>query len=68
MKYTIDRIVGGIAVLEGYDGSDLELTACRLPKGAKAGSAIEIDGENIELFVDSERSAKVAELMKKVWR
>ena len=68
MKYTIDRITSNIAVLEGYDGSRMELPVSRLPNGAKEGSAVEINDRKISLFIDNERTKKIADLMKKVWK
>jgi len=69
MKYVIDRIAGNIAVLEGYDGSHLELEKIKLPKGAKEGSSIKIDESgSVTLFVDAEREERIAAKMKNVWR
>ena len=69
MKYVIDRIAGNTSVLEGYDGSHLEIEKARLPKGAREGSSVEIDAEGVvTLFVDEERERRIAEKMKKVWR
>ena len=69
MKYTIDRIEGTTAVLEGYDGSRLEIDAKTLPKGAKEGAAIEINPNGvITIFVDEERAKRIADKMKSVWK
>jgi len=69
MKYVIDRIVGNIVVLEGYDDSRVEIDKARLPKGAKEGSSIEIGEDGVvRLFVDEERERRIAEKMRKVWR
>ena len=69
MKYTIDRIEGGTAILEGYDNSRLEIDASTLPAGANEGAAIEIkENGEIVLFVDDERSKRIADKMKLVWK
>lgn len=69
MKYTIDRIENGIAVLEGEDGVMLEVPVQLLPQGLGEGSALEkqrdawIPADNSE---DRARiESKFAKLLKK---
>jgi hypothetical protein len=68
MKYVIDRIEEGTAILEGYDGERLEMEAGLLPKGAGEGASVMVEGEKVVLFKDEERERRIAEKMKAVWR
>lgn len=58
MKFTVDRIEDGFAVLEKDDITHENVPACLLPKGAKEGSVLIFDGENYTLDSDAESEAR----------
>ena len=69
MKYTIDRIEGGIAVLECEDGTMTEAPVQSLPQGIREGSALE---KTADALIPADNSAdrarienKFAKLLKK---
>ena len=68
MKYTIDRITDGIAVLEDENGDLLSISAALLPENIREGSVLkEEDGEFIpDENEESERRKKLFALQNKL--
>lgn len=68
MKYTVDRIEDGVAVLEDDMLSMLPVPCCLLPEGAREGSLLSFDGENYVLCADEEaaRRRRLFDLQKKL--
>lgn len=61
----IDRIENGIAVCEREDGSHCEIELVFLPRGAKEGSVIRVDGggeATLDLEAEAERRKSLLEL------
>lgn len=58
MKFTVDRIEDGIAVLEKEDFTHVEIPADVLPEGAKEGSKLLYDGEDYTLDLNAEEEAR----------
>lgn len=65
MFFSIDRIVGDIAVLIGEDGRALEVPVAMLPVGAKAGEMLYHGNEGFSLAPDktAERRSRVAGML-----
>ncbi len=65
MKTSIDRFEGKFAVCESEDGTSMNIEKAKLPKGAKAGDVLNIDGDEITLdHAETEaRKKKVAGLV-----
>ncbi len=65
MKASIDRFEGRFAVVENEDGTSLNIEKSKLPKEAKAGDVLHIDGD--EIMIDTAeteaRKKKVTDLV-----
>lgn len=63
MKYTVDRIEEGIAVLEKEDLTHISISVENLPQGVKEGSILIFDGVNyiIDTVSEGERRKSVLE-------
>lgn len=58
MKFTVDRIEDGIAVLEKEDVTHIEISSDILPEGAKEGSVLIFDGAHYNLDLNAEEEAR----------
>lgn len=58
MKFTVDRIVEGIAVLEREDMSHIEVAVEKLPTGVKEGNVLVFDGVAYHIDIDAETVAR----------
>lgn len=54
MKFIVDRITEGFAVLEAADLSHIEIEINKLPDGTKEGTVLLFDGENYTVDADEE--------------
>ena len=65
MKTSIDRFEGQYAVCEGADGTSRNIEKSKLPKGAKVGDILNIDGDTITVDIaeTEARKKKVAALV-----
>ncbi len=65
MKVTIDRFEGDLAIVENEDGTSTTFEKAKLPKGAKVGDVLDIDGGEITIdTAETEaRKEKVAKLV-----
>jgi len=65
MKTSIDRFEGEFAVCESADGTSMNIEKSKLPKGAKAGDVLDIDGNKITIDIaeTDARKKKVAALV-----
>lgn len=70
MKYTVDRIVSGIAVLEKEDLSHIEVPVSSLPEGTKEGSVLLFDGSvySFDFDEEAERKRQIAEKQKLIFK
>ena len=69
MKYIIDRFEGDYAVCENDAKEFIEIVKTSLPNGAREGSVIFInDNGKVTLLEDEQRSKRISEKMKKVWK
>ena len=68
MKYFIDRITDGVAVLEDENGNQIEISPALLPEDAREGSAVqEKDGEYLpDEDAENDRRKKLFELQNKL--
>ncbi len=64
MRYTVDRIEEGIAVLEKEDLSHINVSSESLPKGVKEGSILLFDGVNYIIDAEAEVASKKSMLEK----
>ena len=60
--YAVDRFAGGVAILIGDDGSQIEMPSAELPAGLKEGSVIRVqfqglrpDWDNAVLDLEEEK-------------
>ncbi len=69
MKVTIDRFEGDLAVAENEDGTSTTIEKAKLPKGAKVGDVLDIDGDQITVdTAETEaRKKKVARLVEELF-
>lgn len=69
MKVIIDRFEGDYAVAEAEDKSMQNILKSQLPKGAKEGDVLIIDGNNIRLDENETqlRKKRIKELEDKLW-
>lgn len=58
MKFTVDRIVEGFAVVEKEDLSHENIPLSILPDGTKEGSVLIFDGENYTFDPHAESEAR----------
>ena len=65
MKSSIDRFEGKFAVCESEDGTSMNIEKSLLPKGAKVGDVLDIDGTKITIDVTETdaRKKKVSALV-----
>ena len=65
MKTSIDRFEGNFAVCESADGTSMTIEKAKLPKGAKAGDVLDINGTEITIDITETeaRKKKVATLV-----
>jgi hypothetical protein len=65
MKSSIDRFEGEFAVCESADGTSMNIVKSKLPKGAKVGDVLDIDGVNITIDIagTDARKKKVSALV-----
>lgn len=65
MKVSIDRFEGEYAICEKEDGSTYDLAKDALPKGAKPGDVLDIDGDQITIDAGEteKRKKETAELV-----
>lgn len=69
MKLIVDRFEGNYALCEKEDGTIMNVEKDRLPKGAKEGDVLILEGESI--FIDNnatlERKKYIEELIEDIW-
>ena len=63
--YTIDRIIDGVAVLIGDDGTAYEIDAGRLPDGAEEGAVIRSAADGF-MIDEAERSRRTTRIRAKL--
>jgi len=71
MRFIIDRIESGIAVCECLDSDDnIEITVKELPKGAKEGDALVVEGNRytIDVAFTAQRKAMLANRLDKLFK
>ena len=70
MKSSIDRFEGKFAVCESADGTSMTIEKSKLPKGAKAGDVLNIEGDEISIdSIETEaRKEKVAALVDELFQ
>ena len=56
-KGIIDRFEGDIAVVE-IDGENVDMPKASMPKGAKAGDALVMDGDKITIDVEATKALR----------
>ncbi len=66
MKFIVDRIEEGIAVLEKEDMTHISISVEMLPKGVKAGCILAFDGVNYIIDAEAEAARKKAMLEKQM--
>lgn len=69
MKLIIDRFEGDYAVCEREDKTMMDIERSKLPEGAKEGSVLLVDGNNISLDENEtlERSKHIKKMMNDLW-
>jgi hypothetical protein len=69
MKTSIDRFEGKYAVCESADGTSMNIEKSKLPKDAKVGDVLDIDGTKIAIdTADTDaRKKKVAALVENLF-
>ena len=69
MQLIVDRFEGNYALCEKEDGTIMNVEKDRLPKGAKEGDVLILEGESI--FIDNnatlERKKYIEELIEDIW-
>jgi hypothetical protein len=70
MRVVLDRIEGKYAVCEKEDRTTINIEKERLPKGAKDGDVLLIEGENITIDrgPTDRRKQDVKKLMDDLWK
>ncbi len=70
MKVIIDRFEGSYAVAEKPDRTMLNIPKSKLPKDAKEGDVLIIEGEKIRIDTagTAQRKKAVEDLMKDLWK
>jgi len=65
MKTSIDRFEGQFAVCESAEGTSMNIEKNKLPKDAKAGDVLDIDGDTITIDIAETEARKkiVADLV-----
>lgn len=64
MRFTVDRIEEGIAVLEKEDLTHIDISLENLPQGVKEGSILLFDGVNFIIDTNSESNIRKSMLEK----
>ncbi len=70
MKVIIDRFEGDYAVCEKEDRTTINIEKKRLPRGAKEGDALIVEGDlvNIDHSDATKRKNEVKKLMDELWK
>ena len=70
MKVVVDRFEGNYAVCEKKDRTMINVDKKKLPKGAKEGDVLIIDGEiiRIDRSESARRKEDVEKLMDELWK
>jgi len=70
MKSSIDRFEGKFAVCESEDGMSMNIEKTKLPKGAKVGDVLDINGDSISIDATETiaRKEKVAALVDELFQ
>lgn len=69
MRVIIDRFEGDFAVCEKENREMIDIKRSTLPKGAKEGDVLQIDGDNIKIDTaeTEKRKKEIDELTKDLW-
>lgn len=69
MKLIIDRFEGDYAVCEREDKTMIDIERSKLPEGAKEGSVLLVDGNNISLDENETllQSEHIKKMMNDLW-
>ena len=70
MKVVIDRFEGDFAVCEKDDRSMINIKKDKIPKGAKEGDVLDINGDTITIdrIETAKRKESVKKLMDELWK
>ena len=70
MRYIVDRIEGGVAVLERDDLELVDVPLSELPEGVRQHDCLEEDGGSWRMDLDrtSERKRRIEEKMRRLFR
>lgn len=69
MKVVIDRFEGPLVVCEKEDGTMIDIKRIRVPRDAKEGDVLNIDGDVITIDIEetARRRKKIEDLTKDLW-
>ena len=69
MRYTVDRLEGGIAVCEDEDKAFVGISIEKLPKGIKTGDVlVSEDGKfTVDKSATEKKRAEISALQSKLW-